>query len=367
MPLKKRILFTYTSILFFALSLKAGDGHPTPVADFDIGNLCFGSITNFTNTSSRLENEVYYWQIVQMGNAVPVYTASTANISFQFPVKTTYTVTLYVANYVTPTHFHWDQVDRVIYVDNTVIANFDFNLCHSRAANLSCCATNYLWDFGDGSPASTAPSVVHTYTNGSTYTITLIAYNGSQSDTISKTIDPYYNVFTGDFTVTFNMDTIIFKSLNDSSVILSADTDWEWDFGDGGTVDTFGIAGWKVKHHYVPQERDSIYTVSLDLKDPCFENSGEKKVLIKGTGKNVTSTTVFPSPVVHGYINVETNHKDALLQMKIVDCLGKQLDDLVPSEKPYGYYIYIGTVPAGVYIVQLVFTDHTENHKFVKE
>lgn len=364
---KKRKLIIYLFVLSSVLSLKAADGHPTPIADFDIGNLCFGSITNFTNTSSRLENEAYYWEIFQTGNSVPIYTTSATNISFQFPAKTTYTVVLYVANYVTPTHFHWDQTTRVIAVDSILIANFDFNLCHSRAVNLSCCATNYLWDFGDGSPTSTSPSVVHTYTNGNTYTITLIAYNGTQSDTVSRAITPYFNTFTGDFTVSFNMDTVVFKSLNDSTVISIADTDWEWDFGDGGTVDTFGMAGWKVKHYYRPQERDSVYTVSLLLKDPCFENRGEKTVRIKGIGKNVTGTTVFPSPVVHGYLSVETNRKDALLQIRIIDCLGKQLDDLVPSEYAYGYYFYIGTIPAGVYIVQLVFTDRIENYKIIKQ
>ncbi len=38
--------------------------------------------------------------------------------------------------------------------------------------------TSYTWDFGDGSPASTATSPTHTYTAPGTYTVKLVAFNG---------------------------------------------------------------------------------------------------------------------------------------------------------------------------------------------
>lgn len=38
-------------------------------------------------------------------------------------------------------------------------------------------ATNYIWDFGDGSPTSTAVNPTHIYTSPGTFTVQLIAYN----------------------------------------------------------------------------------------------------------------------------------------------------------------------------------------------
>ncbi len=161
------------------------------------------------------------------------------------------------------------------------------------------------------------------------------------------------------------MDTVRFNSLYDS--IKGTGCDWEWHFGDGSDLDVYGPDGWKVKHYYQRYERDSIYTVELHLKDLCYESETEKTVLIKGIGKNVTSTYVFPSPIVHGYLNIESNEKDKLVEIKIIDCLGKRLDNLVPTEKPYGYYFWIDNLATGVYFVQLVFTDRVENHKIIKE
>lgn len=359
-------------ILFFGLwiflnffRLNAQDGDLVPIANYEVNNLCFGSLSSFTNTSTSLDNPVFIWTIWQMGNAVPIYTSSSTNINFQFPVKTTYTVQLAVINYVTATHFHSDQATRTIIIDSVPVANFGFQMCHSRFSNLSCCTNSYLWDFGDGSPTSTLKSPAHIYPAFTNYTVTLISSNGTQSDTTTQVILPYPNDLNNDFSITYDVDTIRFKSLYDSS--KGSFCDWEWDFGDGSTLDIYGTDGWKVNHRYLPQEKDSIYTVSLLLKDMCFETSNQKQVLIKGIGKTVTGTYVFPSPVVNGYINVESADKDNIIEMKIIDCIGKRLDNLTVWDKPYGYYVWIGDVAPGVYIVQLLFTDHIENHKIIKE
>lgn len=349
----------------FCSSLRAGDGHASPVANFLVNNLCYKSITSFSNTSTGLENPVFQWTIYKQGNAVPIYTSSAVNINFQFPAKTTYTVKLELTNYVTPTHTHLDQIEKVIFIDSIPIANFDLEPCQSQFTNLSCCATSFTWDFGDGTPTSTVVSPAHSYTAFATFTVTLTASNGTQTAILTNTVDAYVNTMSGDFTVTHDADTIRFKSLDDS--LKGSFCDWEWDFGDGSALDVYGSDGWKVKHYYQPQERDSIYTVTLVVNDGCFGSEEEKTVLIKGIGKNVTSTTVFPSPVVYGYLNVESNELDKLQEIKIIDCLGKRLDNLVPSQKAYGYYFYINEIPNGVYIVQLVFSDRVQNHKIIKE
>ncbi len=366
MRLKKLILII--NIVFAASSLIA-QNDPQPVANFQVDNLCFGSISNFTNTSSSLLNPVYKWIIYQQGNSVPIYTASTTNISFQFPVKTTYTITLRVTNYKTVFDFHTDTVTRKLIIENFPVANFDFENCQAKFANLSCCTNSYLWDFGDGTPTSTLTSPVHTYTTFTTYTVTLIANNGTQSDTMAKEVYPYANVLTGNFNIVYVGDSVKFKvvlpNLDDS--LRAAFWDWEWNLGDGTALDLLGQSGWNVSHYYQRHERDSIYNVTLSVKDLCFTAENTRRVLIKGIGKNVTSTYVYPSPVVYGYLNIESNEKDKLQEIKIIDCLGKRLDNLTVWDKPYGYYLWIGNIANGVYTVQLIFSDRIENHKIIKE
>lgn len=364
-----QILLFNVFFLFLTFIIKAGDPHPNPIANFEVSNLCYKSVTGFSNTSTSLQNPVFGWTIYQQGNATPIYTSSATNINFQFPAKTTYTVILSVINYVTPTHTHSDDIQRVILIDSIPIANFDLEPCQSIFTNLSCCANSYVWDFGDGTPTSTLTSPIHTYSVANSYTVTLTATDGTQTVTTSQTIVPYADVLTGNFNIVYDADTIRFNAviptLDDS---LKANFwDWEWDLGDGTTFDLYGPAGWSVKHHYQPAERDSVYPVILTVKDLCFEVEKQKTVRIKGIGKNVTSTYVFPSPVVHGYLNIESNEKDKLQEIKIIDCLGKKLDHLIATEKPYGYYFYVGQLPAGIYIVELLFTDRVENHKIIKE
>ncbi len=47
--------------------------------------------------------------------------------------------------------------------------------------------TNWLWNFGDGSPTSTLQNPIHTYTIKGVYTVSLSASNNNGSDTITKT------------------------------------------------------------------------------------------------------------------------------------------------------------------------------------
>jgi gliding motility-associated-like protein len=78
--------------------------------------------------------------------------------------------------------------------------NYDYALAEFSMPNTGCApftvqfdnnsiGTDYLWDFGDGSPTTTQPNPVHTYNNSGLYDITLISYNPNScnfSDTIVK-------------------------------------------------------------------------------------------------------------------------------------------------------------------------------------
>ncbi len=90
------------------------------------------------------------------------------------------------------------------------------------------------WDFGDGSPLSSAVSPAHTYANAGTYNVSLTVNNTVGCiDTLTKAVQVYYNPIAG-FTqsnVCFR-DTMHFTntSIIDPSTTIASNS---WSFGDG--------------------------------------------------------------------------------------------------------------------------------------
>jgi len=73
-----------------------------------------------------------------------------------------------------------------ITVDSDPVASFGYqpNALQAYFTNTSSNATNYAWDFGDGSAGNTAVNPTHTYLDNGTYIVRLIAFNNCGSDTI---------------------------------------------------------------------------------------------------------------------------------------------------------------------------------------
>ena len=94
----------------------------------------------------------------------------------------------------------------------------------------------YTWDFGDGSALSSEKDPTHIYTKVGLYNVTLKVSDGTDNDTITKTVNVGVKVATNEaptanFTYAINNLTVNFTD-------LSNDTDgnivnWTWDFGDG--------------------------------------------------------------------------------------------------------------------------------------
>jgi hypothetical protein len=185
---------------------------------------------------------------------------------------------------------------------------------------------------------------------------------GALTDTMVKTILPYADLLTVNFNMWKSGDTVICRSID---YTLKANfVDWEWDFGDGSPgLDIFGITGHQVSHYYQPAERDTTYTITLAEADQCFSAVGKKNVFVKGTGRIVKGTSFFPNPVENGYLNIESEKKDRLRQIRVIDLLGKQLDHITILDKPYGYYVLMDNLPEGIYIVQAIFEDEIINFR----
>lgn len=153
------------------------------------------------------------------------------------------------------------SVDGPTSGDAPLVVNFDA----SGSSDPDGSATDYFWDFGDGSTA-TGPTVSHTYTTGGTYTVTLVVTDddgSSSTTTITITVTggtPNQNPLaeidasplggTGPLEVSFSGA----GSSDDDGYIV----DYSWDFGDSA-----GDTGISVTHVYSP----GSYTATLVVAD----------------------------------------------------------------------------------------------------
>lgn len=124
--------------------------------------------------------------------------------------------------------------------------------------------TSWQWNFGDGA-SSTQQNPGHNYLNPGTYTVTLTASNIGSSDTETKTafiditIATITNSIISDTNNVYPETNILFTGFSNSpaSIIM-----WEWDFGDGDTVQS--TANLPQKHQY---DNSGEYFVTLTVTD----------------------------------------------------------------------------------------------------
>ena len=115
--------------------------------------------------------------------------------------------------------------------DTTILTNCD-SLLTVNMTNQSQFATDYIWDFGDGSPQQTNQDPQHVYTVPGSYPITLVAIDTNRChprDTIIKTVTLLPNTVI-DFVIAdqaCNGDDLLFQNLSNPTA------SYFWDFGDG--------------------------------------------------------------------------------------------------------------------------------------
>ena len=122
---------------------------------------------------------------------------------------------------------------------------------------------SWHWDFGDGT-TDTVQNPIHIYQTPGTYTVTLIASDSSQTDTVTKTdyiqVDHLEALFSvSDDYITLS-ETIEFSFQN-----TGYPTAWHWDFGDG-TTDS-------VSNPIHTYQDEGLFTVSLIVTDGIFSDT----------------------------------------------------------------------------------------------
>lgn len=200
-----------------------------------------------------------------LGNGSSTDTIPATNVYQQGNNDTTYVVTL------TTTNFCGTSVKQdTILVKPKPIASFGTNrddgcsplpifFNNNSAGN----ATQYVWDFGDGSATSNqANPGSHTFTTGdrdTTYIITLVGINACGTDTIQRTVTIYPNTVDAFFNTnpTTGCAPLDVTFLNFST----GGNFYSWNFGDGNVSSDLSPT-----HRYL---NPGTYTCSLYVNNGC--------------------------------------------------------------------------------------------------
>ncbi|MBA3829806.1 MAG: PKD domain-containing protein [Taibaiella sp.] len=133
--------------------------------------------------------------------------------------------------------------------------------------NTSTGATDYNWDFGNGS-RSVDTSPVYKYPDSGTYTVKLIAYNNGCPDSFTRTRYIHVNLPRAGFDYNFdcsNAFSIIFTNLSKHSL---TGTSYLWNFGDATTSTTASPT-----HTYAATGTYSVRLIVYDSTTGCRDTS----------------------------------------------------------------------------------------------
>lgn len=221
-----------------AISGDDGDGD-TQYCLTPVDNTSTDDVTFFNNTTGAVS---YSWNF---GDGSGIFTtASTANFVHTYSSYGTYTVTMTAtgANGCTSTTTLTVVFDKFVSASFSVtLAEFSGCVPHTVTPNnASQNASQYVWNFGDGTPPVTTTSFVapsHTYTVGGSYTISVIASNSCNSST--STVGPITVVgppvinFTATPTPGCSPQSVTFGNTTTGA---SPTNNYYWDFGNGTTL-----------------------------------------------------------------------------------------------------------------------------------
>ncbi|MEO7462487.1 MAG: PKD domain-containing protein, partial [Ferruginibacter sp.] len=220
---------------------------PKPTASFTITNaICEGAAASIQDNSSISSGSIAEWRW-NFGDGTPPVTYNNNN-------PFTHTYTTYGTKTVTLVTVSSKGCISVAYTQTVTVSAVpvaDFSLPASvcmpggivnitnRSATADGSALTYSWDFGDGTPASTAVNPSHTYTAIGSYNITLTVTGGGGciKDTV-KTFSAFFDKPVAAFTV--SPDVLCQGTPNvftdASTAPNSSIAAYTWNFGDGSAT-----------------------------------------------------------------------------------------------------------------------------------
>lgn len=231
----------------------------------------------FFNTSTGATS--YSWN---MGDGSPVInTASTASFIHTFSSYGTFNVTMTAtgANGCTTTTNLSVIFDKFVSASFAVpLAQFSGCLPHTVTPNnASQNASQYVWNFGDGTPSVTTTSFIaptHTYTTGGSFTISVVASNSCNSST--STVGPITVV--GPPVINFTATPALgcsrqIVSFGNTTTGTSPTNNYFWNFGNGTTLNG-------VKNPPTQTYSQGTWTIMLVAGNSCGNDTAYRTIVV---------------------------------------------------------------------------------------
>jgi gliding motility-associated-like protein len=245
--------------------------NPRPVADFDLpGNICLPTASAlFNNTTTISDNSVmtYDWNFGDGG------TSNIQNPTHPYTAVGPFTVTLTATSNNGCKKSISKSYDK-IFAQPVAVITAPTGVCLGNAASFSSASSTapassvngWTWNFGDAPTpgSSTAQNPTYTYTGSGPRTVTLTVTSAAGCTSAPTTVNfnvnlspvagfTYSAIRCEDSTITFN---------DASTPNGAAINEWNWNFGDGGTLTQTTLAP---ATHVFANSRS--YPVSLTVKN----------------------------------------------------------------------------------------------------
>lgn len=238
---------TYSVVLTVTTDAGCTDGvtqsidiHPMPVSEFSWANQCYGTPVPFTSNAMVATGTITNWDWdFDNGN-----TSNVTNPSEAFAGEGIYNVQLIV----TTDNGCQDTITHNIEVYPIPVVNFTpTDVCLNAAsqfqdlttvsnANTTNTIVSWAWDFGDGIGISNVQNPSYTYGQEGTFPATLTVesnYGCINDTTLDVTVHPLPVVsFEGPAQ---GCSPACAQLVNNSTITSGSISQWQWDFGDGGT------------------------------------------------------------------------------------------------------------------------------------
>ncbi len=202
-----------------------------------------------------------------------------------------------------------------------------------RFNNNSTNASSYSWNFGDGPAFFSIFAPIYIYSSPGTYTVTLIAYNGTTSDTDFATITVF-----SDSSVSFGTDTIISNGLTYQLDAGAGFSTYQWSTNDTTQIITVDSIG-----NYCVQ----VLTQHGCMNETCvFVIVNANGIEIRENFKNL----LYPNPTDEYLILRSDSYRKETLE--IFNSLGKCI---LKEEFPGSVTVNTKSWSEGIYFVKLGF------------
>lgn len=216
-----------------------------------------------------------------------------------------------------------------------------------------------MWDFGDGT-TSTSASPVHAFTSSGLFDVTLIAFNGTNTDTAIYYQVEIFDAPNAAYTTDVNSgNAILTVNTINASTTGSGIQHW-WNFG-AGDPDEYAT---NTMHDYMNPGTYNMYLYVYDNNTGCSDTA-YSVITVFPVGTSISETNseeqmqIFPNPFSEQTTIIYVLKEESNVQVEIHNSIGQKIKTLVNATQQDGEYKFSFSakelgMDAGIYFVKSI-------------